>query len=156
MAVYDELTGIYNRRHFYRLAKNQLKELPVNGRPVSLLILQIKPIESECEEDELYKTTASILEDSLRTSDILGRLDDHHFSIILPDADCNTAEQVSERIAKTIIHSSLHAESYSLHFGLYCSEKPEDTCSLETMITRAQEALDEAVSAKTTITIHTK
>ena len=89
-ALYDELTGVPNRRLFYLQLKNTISLAERNNRKFTLLYLDLDNFKVVNDKlghstgDILLKKTTERISDCLRKSDILARMGGDEFTIILP------------------------------------------------------------------------
>jgi len=95
--------------------------------------------------DEVLKTVAEHLSNSLRKDDVTGRWGGEEFIMLLPNTSAKHAKEITERIRKNIseipfsISSSSQLFSTTVSFGI-CQHKFQNT-SLKHMITKADKAL---------------
>lgn len=105
LARVDAHTGLWNRRHFFELAKREIYRAGREGTlPSVILILDIDHFKNINDTfghacgDELLKHLAHAWTGTLRESDILGRIGGEEFAIMLPATGIREGEQVAERI----------------------------------------------------------
>ncbi|MTI15195.1 diguanylate cyclase [Sansalvadorimonas verongulae] len=104
----DSLTGILNRRAFLRNARTTIRRLQEHNYGLSLLYLDIDLFKSLNDNyghafgDHVLKQFAEVCQDNLRERDLLGRIGGEEFSVLLPQADINTAINIAERIRTSI------------------------------------------------------
>lgn len=101
LSFHDELTGLYNRRYL----NNELERLNNSRKiPISIIIGDLDKLKIVNDNhghllgDQYLKEAASILNDTMRSEDIVARTGGDEFSIILPETDSNDAEKICERI----------------------------------------------------------
>lgn len=108
LATMDPLTGVFNRRHFFELARLEVERAARYGRALSLLMLdadhfkQINDRYGHLAGDEVLRTIARRCQQSLREMDIIGRYGGEEFLILLPETAATAALQVAERLGATI------------------------------------------------------
>jgi two-component system, cell cycle response regulator len=108
LAVTDELTGLYNARHFHARLDEETTRAVRHARNLALLLLDadgLKPINDRFghqEGDRLLKHVASLLRQRARTSDIIARVGGDEFAIIQPET-----EVVGGVVAAQRIHSAM-------------------------------------------------
>uniref|UniRef100_E6VIK0 diguanylate cyclase n=1 Tax=Rhodopseudomonas palustris (strain DX-1) TaxID=652103 RepID=E6VIK0_RHOPX len=104
-ASLDPLTGILNRRGFSEACARMIEREAEAGRPVSALIFDIDHFKSVNDRfghpagDEVLKLFAAIVSNSLRISDLCGRIGGEEFAALLPcpiDEAVTAAERVRE------------------------------------------------------------
>lgn len=110
LASKDSLTDLLNRRSFTYQFKKHLKKVNSGSKGV-LLMLDLDKFKRVNDEhghligDRVLKQFASVLKDSLRQDDIVGRLGGEEFAILMPVAGIEHGQEVFERI-----RSRLHQE----------------------------------------------
>jgi len=108
LALIDELTGLYNRRGFLVLARQQLKHIQRTNRHTLLVFADVDGLKrindayGHCEGDRVLKETASVLRKTFRDSDIIARLGGDEFVILAQDAPGNSEQNITARLQKTL------------------------------------------------------
>ncbi len=105
MAHYDQLTGLYNRSSFETKFKNLIDEYNKNGGKFALLLVdfnkfkQINDAHGHDAGDLVLQSFAKRLKGAIKSRDIISRLGNDEFIIILNDiASYKNAKEVAERI----------------------------------------------------------
>jgi diguanylate cyclase (GGDEF)-like protein len=104
LAITDELTGLFNHRHFYHHLEQEFKRAQRYDRPLSLIILDIdffkryNDLRGHLAGDEALRLLANRLRSNTRGVDILARYGGDEFCIILPETDLRQALVQAERI----------------------------------------------------------
>jgi diguanylate cyclase (GGDEF)-like protein len=152
----DSLTGINNRRQFYRLGEPEIGRSHRYGRPLSLLILDVDHFKQVNDTyghgigDQLLIALASGLEQSLRSSDVPARFGGEEFVVLMPETSFDIAVEIAERLRvmateRTVVTPTGEKVSVTISIGV-SSLQPEDT-DLDQMIKRADRALYRAKEA---------
>ena len=108
LATTDELTGIWNRRHFTQATRNELERAHRYQEIFSLLMLDIDHFKTINDTyghgagDEVLRHIADLIRQSLRQVDIPGRFGGEEFAIILPHSDLEAAYLTAERLRQCI------------------------------------------------------
>lgn len=108
LATHDSLTGCLNRRAILVEASEELHRYRRNGRPFSLLMVDIddfKPLNDRFGHlvgDSILVGMASLCGDLLRPTDRIGRYGGEEFLILLPETDAVTATQVANRLRNAV------------------------------------------------------
>jgi len=103
-AIFDELTGLYNRRFLEKSAKDRFEEGVVGLRSISLLMVDLDKIHAINERhsnkggDLVFIATADVLRAATRPGDICARLSGDEFAILLPDTNFDEARTIAEKI----------------------------------------------------------
>lgn len=91
-AAVDPLTGMFNRRGFAEATSRMIQREAAAGRPVTAMIFDIDHFKSINDRfghpagDEVLKVFASIVTNSLRMSDLSGRIGGEEFAALMPCA----------------------------------------------------------------------
>jgi diguanylate cyclase (GGDEF)-like protein len=108
MAITDKLTGLYNRRYFMELLKNEIERSRRSKKPLSIAVLDIDNFRDYNNNhghlvgDKLLSEFGNILKKNIRAIDTAGRYGGEEFVVLLPESSPNDAEVVGERIRKAI------------------------------------------------------
>ena len=104
----DPLTGIFNRRGFAEATSRMIEREAKAGRPVAVMIFDIDHFKSINDRfghpagDEVLKLFAGVIANTLRISDLCGRIGGEEFAALLPcslDEAMHAAERVREAFA---------------------------------------------------------
>ena len=107
-ALFDDLTGLYNRRTLEETAVEYLKKTNLALRNFSLLMIDLDKIHLINERhgtkggDMVLIATAKVLMESTRSGDICSRLSGDEFAILLPDTNQHEVHIVAEKIRETL------------------------------------------------------
>ena len=142
----DELTGLYNRRHFLRLASRALSEMqPGSCHGLALIDLdhfkRINDAHGHAAGDQVLQAFASIARSCLRDDDVLARYGGEEFVLLLPQSDAERLRACCERLrlafeAAGPIEGRVH--TLSLSAGMTLLRPGED---LDEALHRADKAL---------------
>lgn len=108
MALTDALTGLYNRRYFEVHLQKMLQNTHAQKKSMGLIYMDIDHFKNINDSyghnvgDEILKTFAQRIKDSLRSFDLVARLGGEEFIAILPDITPDLAYSVSERLRRAI------------------------------------------------------
>jgi diguanylate cyclase (GGDEF)-like protein len=89
-SVTDELTGLLNRRGFFKRAELELASLRENGRPGLVLFMDVDGLkelndtEGHDAGDQLLCETAELLHELFRADDVLARIGGDEFAVFVP------------------------------------------------------------------------
>jgi len=108
-SIYDELTGIFNKRFFDESIDRVLKSLSRTGNVLSILMIDIDHFKKYNETyghsagDDCLKAVADVLMKSMkRTDDFVARYGGEEFVAVLPTTDETGARIVAERLLESI------------------------------------------------------
>lgn len=153
-AVFDGLTGAFNRRHFMELGEREFRRARRYRRPLTLLMLDLDHFKRINDQfghavgDEALRRVSETCRRALRAQDLFGRLGGEEFAILLPETRGVDAVDIAERLRAGIEALELSAGetpvpvTASIGSALY----RRDDVSLESLIKRADGALYEAKS----------
>lgn len=125
----DYLTGLFNRRRFVELAERELTRAIRARTPLTLLVIdidrfkQINDTWGHCTGDEVLQRVSSIIRDTLREEDILGRTGGEEFAIVLTQIEGSEALDIAQRLCAavagaTIAPSGIERIPVSLSIGI--------------------------------------
>lgn len=155
LSTRDDLTGLYNRRGFSGLADHRLKLAARQGGGVTLLYADLDNLKSVNDTrghlagDLMIRAAAGILSRACRETDIVARLGGDEFAVLLADAGAAAAEVIARVAELTARHNAGTAgqPTLSLSVGVgTCT--PEETCSIDELIARADAAMYAAKSGR--------
>jgi len=100
----DELTGLFNRRHFFERLEREIYRANRYDRPLSLLMIDIDHFKNYNDSfghlrgDKVLKRLAKVLDLSLRKADLLARYGGEEFLVLLPETCKDKAAMVAEKL----------------------------------------------------------
>ncbi len=152
LTIIDPLTQIYNRRHLINQLGNAMIQAHRQGHPLSIAMVDIdffKPFNDQYGHicgDEVLREVAGALKSGIRAGvDVPARYGGEEFVLVLPFTSLDRAEEVANRIRKTIGELRVPFEgrelSVTCSFGVAALIQGE---SLERFIDRADAALYQA------------
>jgi diguanylate cyclase (GGDEF)-like protein len=110
LAITDNLTQLYNSRHFFAQLKMEVDRANRYGYSLALLLLDIDFFKNyndtfgHLEGDKVLSTVGQMINTCLRTMDTAYRYGGEEFTVILPYTDGNEAKTVADRIQYTLEH----------------------------------------------------
>lgn len=159
LALLDELTGVYNRRGFFRVAREELARADRQRCPVSLVILDMDNFKrlndtlGHLAGDRALQEVARTLREKLREGDIVGRYGGDEFLLLLPDTPATEAREVVERVQR-VLRKKEYAFPLRLSAGIASWEPPTSSPpDLEDLLRRADRALYEAKGSRDAVVI---
>jgi diguanylate cyclase (GGDEF)-like protein/PAS domain S-box-containing protein len=149
LAMHDELTGLYNRRHFIELAEAELARVRRTGTPLSLVMVDIDHFKrvndffGHAIGDLALKELASAMRETLRGSDVPARFGGEEFVLLLTDTGLEGALSVTERLRERVGRAEVPAGQdrvarFTISAGVAELAAGE---SFESVLARADEAL---------------
>jgi diguanylate cyclase (GGDEF)-like protein len=116
-AMVDPLTGIANRRSFMQDAAQLAKRHTANPRPTAVLLIDLDHFKSINDRfghalgDRALEVFAFTARQSVRSTDLLGRLGGEEFAALLADTSRDKAMMVAERIRASFAQAALEVDN---------------------------------------------
>lgn len=104
LSVRDELTGLYNRRHFQQMLEREFKRSERYKREMSLLMIDVDHFKQyndtfgHLKGDVTLKAIAQLLSTNVREVDVLARYGGEEFVLLLPNTELKNAIKVAEKL----------------------------------------------------------
>lgn len=142
----DELTTLFNRRHFDERLKEEITRQARYGGTFSLLMLDLdafkvyNDIFGHPAGDQLLRHVSGLIKGSIRTSDQAFRYGGDEFAVILPHIDLDSAYHVAERVRQTIAHE-MQLASTGVAASIGIANCPDDGMTPADLVTVADTAL---------------
>jgi diguanylate cyclase (GGDEF)-like protein len=142
----DELTGLFNRRHFLRLALRELDNLG-HGRQHGLALIdldhfkRINDMYGHAAGDRVLQTFAAVARACLRDGDVLARYGGEEFVLLLPNTDADQFTSCCERLREAFASAEpigVQVSNLSLSAGMTLLCEGDD---LDEALQRADQAL---------------
>lgn len=108
ISIRDDLTKLYNRRHFYRKLRNEFSRVERYGEDLSLVFFDIDDFKKindtygHAQGDKLLVQIGSLLKNLSRECDLPARVGGDEFAMLLPSTNKSGALNLAQRIFKTI------------------------------------------------------
>lgn len=123
----DQLTQLFNRRHFDQNLHNEFilsKEL---NKPLSLLVIDIDYFKQfndtfgHSNGDKALQAVAKILKKSVRKPHIPCRYGGEEFAVILPNTTLHEANALAERLRESVYQSTAETFKITISVGVSCT-----------------------------------
>ena len=104
MTITDNLTGIYNQRHFRAILEIELERATRYGRPLCLMCIdldnfkQVNDKLGHLEGDNALRFAARTMQKALRKTDTVFRYGGDEFMMLLPETNYSEAEAIGVRL----------------------------------------------------------
>lgn len=151
LSLIDDLTGIYNRRGFMTLTEQLMKTADRLRSKMLLLFIDLNDMKyindtlGHLEGDRALKDTASILRNTFREADIIGRYGGDEFIVSALQTGYINPDTITERLNENIaLHNDEAKRDYniSLSIGMALYD-PDAPYSLEDLISQADDMMYE-------------
>lgn len=159
LVVRDELTGLFNRREFFRrLNDEEIQRAHRYGGPLSLLILDLDNLKVINDEHghlagyQALNDVARSVDGQVRQGDFVARYGGDEFVVMAPEADADEAVTIAERIRCSVAGSPIWLDSgeyvnMSVSIGIGIATFPEDAGTADDLMLAADTALYRAKAA---------
>jgi diguanylate cyclase (GGDEF)-like protein len=120
LSITDSLTGLFTRRHLFKLAEEELIRCRRYHHSMSVIIFDIdffKKINDTYGHgvgDQVLKEIAVMAKDSLRQVDVLGRYGGEEFLIVLPETEPAKSEVVAQRLCDKIASTPVRVDGENI------------------------------------------
>ena len=107
----DGLTGLYNRSTFVELTRQELARAQRQGSATSILLLDLDLFKHVNDTwghpagDAVLKNVAAVANNSVRSTDLVGRLGGEEFIILLPNTTMDAARKLAEKLRANLQRS---------------------------------------------------
>ena len=154
LAIRDPLTGLFNRRHFLEALELEFSGSQYHGRAFSLLFIDLDHFKHYNDTfghpagDDLLKELAKLLTKGSRDTTIVARYGGEEFILLVPATPKDRARIFAERLRKSVEEHLFHGResqpSGQMTLSIGVSTYPEDGSDIETLISRADQAMYQA------------
>lgn len=149
IAITDGLTGLYNRRHFMKLAEVEVQRALRYKSELSAIIFDIDHFKKINDEyghpigDQVLRAVAKLCTEKLREVDSIGRYGGEEFVALIVEAPLEAAQQVGDRLRRDVENMVVPTEKGEIHvtISVGIAGMNEFTPNLDTLINRADQAL---------------
>jgi len=152
LSVRDELTQVYNRRHFQEALPLEIKRAERFQKSFSLLMIDIDYFKKwndtygHLAGDACLKEFVSLIQSKIREVDFFARFGGEEFVLILPDTPKKEATHVAEKIRTLVkehrfLMEGIVDEIPVLTISIGVAAYPEDGLAMEELIDSADVAL---------------
>jgi diguanylate cyclase (GGDEF)-like protein len=143
LSITDDLTGLYNHRHFFKTLEAELARLKRQKTSLSLLMFDLDNFKKyndlfgHLEGDKVLKTVGEIVKNSIRANVDSGyRYGGDEFTVLLIGASADRAMTIAERIRASIEQGESHHITVSIGLSEY-----RDHFDLEGFVKSADDAM---------------
>lgn len=144
LSLHDYLTGLYNRAYF----ENELSRLSSSREyPVSIISIDLDGMKlindtlGHAMGDELLKSCAKVLGQSLRQSDILARVGGDEFVIILPRTTMDDGQEIVQRMNINVDLYNRNNREFPLSISVGIATAESEDRNLEQVYVEADERM---------------
>ncbi|MGE4350939.1 MAG: GGDEF domain-containing protein, partial [Bdellovibrionales bacterium] len=148
----DSLTGLSNRRFFMIQAEQEIRRARRFTRALSIIMMDLDHFKhvndtyGHAAGDAALEMIVKASLETLRESDVMGRLGGEEFAIILPETALDAAQDVAERLLAHIAETPIPTTKGVIHCtaSLGVSQLAPKDATIDELLCRADEALFQA------------
>ena len=124
LASHDSLTGALNRGAFEQRVEAELARAQRTSAAVSLVVFDVDHFKrindsfGHAAGDAALRLIGSAVKDSMRRSDVFGRLGGEEFALMLPDTDLGGAAVVADKLRRRLSAPNASRPSLTVSFGV--------------------------------------
>lgn len=150
MATKDGLTGIYNHSLLLELFEKEAARCERLGRDTSFVMIDIDFFKRVNDTyghqtgDIVLRELASILQNNIRSSDIVGRYGGEEFGIVISEISQNELNEICERIRAKVEVNNFYMGQEAIHISVsigICTREAGTKLSISDIVKKADEAL---------------
>jgi diguanylate cyclase (GGDEF)-like protein len=147
LAIRDGLTGLYNQTYIKARLQEEIFRSERYKYPVTVLMIDLDDFKVVNDRyghvigDEVLKAFGNVLQDLVRTSDIVGRYGGEEFLVVMPQTGCLDAAAAAERLRKDVAQFPFRAGAdrertiqFTISVGVFSSpyenQKPDEVIRL--------------------------
>lgn len=143
----DEVTGLRNGRYLDLRLPEEIRRAERYQRKVSLLIMDVMDFQALSRpftpqgRDELLRALAAIVRETFRNVDILARLEDARFAVVMPDTG-DTMQDVQDRLQQALGAFRLRnadGEPIEVRLAVGTCTYPGEAASVQELMDRANQ-----------------
>lgn len=146
MAVTDDLTGLYNRRHFYELGEIELRRSRRYRNPLTVLMIDVDNFKKVNDQhghsygDQVLVMLSQCMRTAIREVDLLGRYGGEEFVVLLPETALDPGLEAAERLRSAVEHC-LVTEEIRVTVSVGIASLDETCHTIDDLLQRADQAL---------------
>ncbi|MBA4228187.1 MAG: sensor domain-containing diguanylate cyclase [Hyphomonas sp.] len=149
LAVTDPLTKALNRRAFFRFAEREVQRAQRHNHPLSVLMFDIdhfkrvNDVHGHAVGDEVILRLSRLVADTIRDTDLLGRLGGEEFGLILPETGIEAALLLANRLREAARGLSFKSAegSFNVSISMGVSQLESAESDISASLDRADKAL---------------
>jgi diguanylate cyclase (GGDEF)-like protein len=164
LSITDELTGMYNRRHFQELIESDVEVSRRYGNNNSLLLIDIDKFKNindnyghPCGDDVLIMVSKT-MKDNLRKTDILCRIGGEEFAVLCRQADRDDAIDIAEKLRATVESTVVKCDDNrikcTISLGVCSFDGEREFFNMETIYREADLAVYHAKKSGRNMVVH--
>ena len=112
----DEMTGLFNRRHFYEVLKIEVEKTRLSRQPLAILMMDLDGLKAINDEyghaigDEILTNLGKAMARHTRMHDVAARLGGDEFGIVMPGTDKRGAFALARRLWEDLERTPMYQD----------------------------------------------
>jgi diguanylate cyclase (GGDEF)-like protein len=151
----DPLTGLATRERFLERLGVELRAAAIGGRPLAVILADVDHLRKVADlhgaeaAATVLRKLAGVVRATVRDEDVVARIEDDDFALILPGLGRGSARQVAARLRSTVERFRFRVpegddRGIAITLSLGAASYPTDADNDGDLMARAREALGEA------------
>ena len=148
----DTLTGLMNRRTYFKACEKEIKSATRYKTKLSYLTIDIDKFKKINDTyghpfgDEVIRSLSALLIENSRSVDYVARIGGEEFAILMPETDVDAAYHLADRLRANIAKHKIIYENKVIQItvSMGLSHLSEEDKDIETIVKRSDDALYEA------------
>ncbi|MGM0611617.1 MAG: sensor domain-containing diguanylate cyclase [Thermodesulfobacteriota bacterium] len=149
LATTDNLTGLFNRRVFMEKLARETARCQRYNKTAAVMILDLDHFKSindtygHAGGDSVLRQFASLLTETIRETDVAGRVGGEEFAVLLPEATVHEAASLAQRILHCVRKSFVATDAGKIRFttSIGFAQLQADDTHTDQLLARADTAL---------------
>jgi diguanylate cyclase (GGDEF)-like protein len=158
----DALTGLANRRAFFEAAQLEMARHRRQPRPTSMILVEadhfggVVARYGSAAGDALLCALAHALQTAFRGADVIARVGDARFGVLLPATNLAAAAQVAERLRAGVQQEVVEVDGQTVPYTVSAgvAAMPDGLTDVEALLRQADVALASAVAQGRNRVVH--
>ncbi len=153
LAITDDLTGLYNKRHVLTRLEEEIKRAIFYQRPCAFAVFRIENFKSfreasgELASEEIIKRIAKVIKENNTPIGRAARIGEDEFAMLLPEKNKKEAVHIAEDVRKKIEKTHVSKTGkIDLAVTTGVSENPIDGTTSDELFKKAMASLDRSKS----------
>lgn len=155
-ATTDALTGMANRRHFLEACEHEMQRAMRYGRPLTVAIFDVDLFKrindslGHAAGDDVLRAIAQVTAETLRETDLVGRLGGEEFGLLLPETELSGGTDLAERLREAVASHPVAVaggQTVRVTVSIGVATLADDDVSVDGLFARADAALYRAKDA---------
>lgn len=150
--IQDPVTGIYNRRFFFKELNHFFQRFMRGSNVYSVIMINLDHSEKLSDTygievtDSMVVNFLGLIKSTLRSTDLFASTGNEDFIILLPDTPSNGAAQMAGRVRSAIAGNifEIEGDQFKITASFGCSEVSDNDSSYDNVVNRAEIALYQA------------